>query len=114
MNVVYYVDRPSPARTQCDFSSKSSFQDVAAVEAQYAQLIRDSAVGYAPAGPSLVSGRPTGVTSLRAPVLPVVQPPLWPANLHATFNNTTQIQYLVRLFDCKFILETCDMIGRSI
>lgn len=97
MNVVYYVDTPPPTVVQSKFTSNSSFQDSAAVEAQYARLIRDSSVARASAvpqpGPRLVSG----MTAVHAPALPVVQPTQWPAaQLHATYCNTTQLQYLVR------------------
>jgi len=96
---VYYVDTQPSALAKSEFSSKYSFQDCAAVDTQYAQVIRDSSVTYAPAalqpGPSLVSGMTTGMAALRAPALSVVHAPLWPAQLHATFCNTTQIQYLV-------------------
>ena len=99
MNVVYYVDTPPPNVVQSKFSSNSSFQDSAAVEAhQYAQLIRDSSVAYAPpAVPLPGSSRlVSGMTPVRSPALPVVQRTQWSPQLHATLCNATQINYLVR------------------
>jgi len=105
MNLVYYVDSPPPTLVRSELlSSKASFQDSAAVESRHVQLARDSSVGFASMVPrSRFTGVTTQMTSVRAPVLSVVQrSPLWPAQLHATFNNSTPIQYLVR---CLLIIR---------
>jgi len=92
MNVVYYVDTPPPTLAHSELSSKSSFQNSAAANAQPAPLMRNSSVTFAPAARRPRRSLVSVMTSLQTPASPVVRPPLWPPQLHPS-----QIHYLVRL-----------------
>ena len=98
MNMMYYHDASHASLAQREFSSKPYFRNSAAVEARYVQLVQPGPI-------SLVrgDGMSSRVGTVRAPVVQMVQPQLWPSQqLHATFCNTTQVQYLVRSLLIKY------------